>query len=349
MDFLKWIEVDLGAIRSNLAWVRGRLRPGVRLMAVVKADAYGHGAAAVARALGPRVDCLGVLTLEEALELRGSGIKAPIVLLSPILPGQAASAARARLEATVDSLELIRALELRASRLPVHVDVDYGLRRWGVAPESLEGFLGRLGRTRLVLRGLSTHLDYVPGKNAVEAEKKLSHFDRLSRRLLGGRTAVLRHAANTSILLDFPHWQMDMVRIGNLLYGFNPASAPASLRNPWKFCARIIRVARIRKGAAVGYGSEYIAPRAMTVATVPAGYSDGLTMEPVERLISFGRGLQYWGMLKGKQAPFIGRCGISHAMLDVSRVPDAKPGDAVFLPIRKTAASPRLPRVYLNA
>lgn len=351
MDHLKWIEIDLGAIRENLAWVKGRLAPGVRLMAVVKADGYGHGAAAVAKtAVAGGASCLGTLTVEEALELRSAGLRAPIVLLAPPLPRQADAVVKARLEPTVDSEALVSALA-RASRgrLPVHVDVDLGLGRWGAPPAKAKALLQRVRKNgRLRLAGLSTHLDYVPGKNAVEAEQKLRKFNRLAALAKSLEPGVACHAANTSILLDFPHWQLDMVRIGNLLYGINPTTTPSPLKAPWRFQARIIALHRVAKGEAIGYANEYVAPRAMRVATVPVGYADGLTMEPVERLIGFGARFSYWGMLEGKQAPFVGRCAISHVMLDVSAVPKVRLGDAITLPIRRTAASPRIPRIYLG-
>lgn len=351
LSFPKWLEIDLGAIARNLRWVRGRLERGTELMAVVKADAYGHGAVEVARlALERGADCLGVLTLSEAAQLRRAGIRARIVALCPPLPREAAEALRLRVEPTVDSPALARALARGASGkppVPVHVDLDYGLGRWGLPPKELEGFLAWLKRLPGVRpAGLCAHLDYVPGKNAVEAEEKLRQFARLAARAKAAFPALVRHCANSSILLDFPHWQKDMVRVGNLLYGINPTSKPAPLRNPWRLCARIVSVREIGKGRSIGYASEYVAPRRMRVAALAVGYADGLTMEPAERFIGFGGGFHYWGWLRGRKAPFIGRCGIGHVLLDVSAVPAARPGDVVTLPIRRTAASSRLPRVY---
>ena len=348
---MKWIEIDLGAIRHNAAFVRSKMSAGVRMMAVVKADGYGHGAIPVAKAaIAAGADCLGALTLEEGLILRRGGLKCPIVLLAPPLPSQAAAVVRGKLEPTVDSELLLSALRKRAGRwrVPVHLDVDYGLGRWGVSPKEAQAFIPRIAKDRrLRLAGLSTHLGYVSGKNAIEAEQKLRHFKHLCDAARKAAPGVLCHAATSSILLDFPHWQFDMVRIGNLLYGIDPTrSVAASLKSPWKFQARIIALNKVAAGEAVGYANEYVAPKAMTVATVPVGYADGLTMEPVERLIGFGARANYWGMLEGKKAPFVGRCAISHVMLDVSAVRGVKEGDAITLPIRRTAASARLPREY---
>jgi alanine racemase len=350
---LKWVEIDLGAIRDNTRWVLSRLQPKARLMAVVKADAYGHGAVPVARtALSAGASCLGVLTVDEARGLRQGGLKAPIHLLSPILPEAARETVRLGLIPTVDDLHQAAALSSAAGSrgLAVHLDLDFGLGRWGILPKDLLGFLKGLRRRRLRLAGVSTHIDYVPGKNSVEAEDKLRAFWRLAQRLKREHPGLVCHAANSSVLMDFPHWQMDMTRVGNLLYGINPsASRLAPLKNPWRFCARIIALRRVVKGRSIGYASEYVAARTMRVATLPAGYADGLTMEPAGRFISFGSGFQYWGMIGAIKAPFIGRCGISHVLVDVTAAARAAVGDIATLPVRRTAASPHLPRVYTVA
>jgi alanine racemase len=137
-----------------------------------------------------------------------------------------------------------------------------------------------------------------------------------------------------------------MACVGNLLYGINPSGRAAPPKNAWRFCARIVSLREVRKGTSIGYASEYLAPRRMTVATLPVGYADGLTMEPAERLIGFGAGFAYWGMRQGVRLPFVGRCGISHVLVDATDAPDAKAGDVVTLPVRRTAAR-HLTRVYL--
>ncbi|HAM35483.1 MAG TPA: alanine racemase [Elusimicrobia bacterium] len=350
---LKWVEIDLSAIRHNTRWTLARLKGAARLMAVVKEDAYGHGATAVARAaLASGAESLGVLTADEAQVLRQERIRAPIHLLSPILPQAAREAVRLKLTPTLDDLRQAKALNAAApaAGLGVHIDLDFGLGRWGIAARELPDFLRGLSRCRrLRLAGVSTHIDYVPGKNAVEAEEKLRAFRRLAQRLKRDHPGLVCHAANSAVLMDFPHWQMDLARVGNLIYGINPStSKTAPLKNPWRFLARVIALRRVIKGRSIGYGSEYVTPRTMRVATLPAGYADGLTMEPAERLISFGSGFQYWGMLGKVKTPFIGRCGIGHVLVDVTDAPGAAVGEAVALPVRRTAASHRIPRFYRN-
>ena len=218
---LKWVEIDLAAIRANTRWVLSRLGQGARLMAVVKADGYGHGAAAVARAaLEEGAACLGVLTVDEARTLRRTGIKAPIQLLCPLLPEAAPEAVRLRLTPTIDDPRQAAALDAAAGAkgLPVHIDLDFGLGRWGISARNLPDFLNQLRRRkRLRLAGISTHIGYVPGKNTVEAEDKLRAFWRLAQRLKREHPGLVCHAANSSVLMDFPHWRMDLARVG--IYG----------------------------------------------------------------------------------------------------------------------------------
>ncbi|MBI4055504.1 MAG: alanine racemase [Elusimicrobia bacterium] len=347
---LKWIEIDLAAIAHNVRYVRRLLRPTTRLMAVVKADGYGHGAREVGKtALAAGAQQLGVLTLEEAQHLRRHAILAPILLMAPALEEMAEEIVALRLTPTLDRLEMARALCRKAKKpIEVHVDVDTGLGRWGVPPKEVPSYLSQLaGLKKIRLRGLSTHLDYVAGKNVTEAEEKLLGFRKLAQKASAQYgNPLIAHAANSSILLDFPHWQLDMVRIGNLLYGINPVSRQVPLKKPWHFYARIISMQKLKRGQSVGYGSEYVASEAMRVATLPVGYSDGLTLEPLDRLIRLGPKQSFFGELRGERLPFIGRCGISHILLDSRRVPSAKIGDAVSLPIRRTAANPRIPRIY---
>ncbi|NNN05376.1 MAG: alanine racemase [Elusimicrobia bacterium] len=350
---LKWIEVDLSAVAANTRWVASRLDGARELIAAVKADAYGHGAAEVARvALKAGASGLGVRDLSEAAELRRAGLKAPIHLLMPLLPSQAAEAARLAASPTVDTVEAARALNAaaRGRRFDVRAEVDFGLGRWGVPPSGLAALnaaLARLPRLRLI--GLSAHIGYVPGKNTVEAEEKLGALRRLAAPYKNKNPAFSVRAANSSVFVDFPHHRFDAVCVGNLLYGINPSpSRPAPLKSAWRFLARIVSVRDVRKGASIGYASEYLAPRRMRVATLPVGYADGLTMEPAERLIGFGSGVSYWGTLGGTRLSFVGRCGIAHVLVDATDAPDARVGDAVALPVRRTAAQ-RVPRVYLRA
>lgn len=346
---LKWVEIDLGAVRRNIRWVRKALGATTGLLAVVKADAYGHGAVRIGRlALEEGAEGLGVLTLGEAAELRAAGIKGRILVMAPPLADEASEAVRLGVEATVDDIKGAKALAKAAGKraVPLHLDLDYGLGRWGLAPSKAPAVLRSLARLKGVrAEGLSAHLDYVPGKNAVEAEDKLRHFARASMEARRTAPGLKVHAANSAILLDFPHRRFDLARVGNLLYGVD-RTKKAKVENPFTFKARIVSLRTVQKGRSIGYSSEYLAPRTMKVAALPVGYSDGLAMEPAERFIGFMSPFRYYGWLGGEKVPFVGRVGISHALVDVSGTPSARLGDVVTLPMRRTAASSRLTRLY---
>lgn len=357
---LKWVEIDLKTLAGNARAIKKALRPGTRFMAVVKADGYGHGAVEVSRtALKNGADCLGVLTAEEGVALRGALPKAEIHLLAPSLPEEAPLITKHRLLPTADSLAFLKALDKAAKKAaPYTLDIDQGLGRWGVKPGEAAAFLRsalRLKRARPLW--LSAHLAYRPGQNMTEAEEKLSSFARLAGELRGLVPGLKAHAANSAILSDFPRWQLDLVRAGNLLYGIYPTDIYRKKRQgpplpglgrPWQFYARIISVRKVKKGESLGYAAEFTAPRAMRVATIPAGYSDGLTMEPTESQIRIAAGFRYWGLIGGKKAYFTGRAGIAHTLLDVTDIPEAKPGTPVALHVRRTAANSRVPRLYKN-
>ncbi|MDD2806669.1 MAG: alanine racemase [Elusimicrobiales bacterium] len=355
---LKWVEIDLKVLAGNACAIKKALQPGVKFMAVVKADGYGHGAEKVARAaLANGADCLGVLTADEGAALRAVLPKARIHLLAPSLPEEAPLIVKAGLTPTADSLPFIKALDRAAGRpATYHLDIDQGLGRWGVSPAEAEALLRPALKCKKARPGwLSAHLAYRPGQNMIEAEEKLQAFSALAGRLRALAPELKAHAASSSILSDFPRWQLDMVRIGNLLYGIYPTDVYKKkkqgpplpgLGRPWQFFARIISVRDVKKGASLGYASEFTAPRDMRLATIPAGYSDGLTMEPTENKIKITSGFRYWGVISGKKAFFAGKTGIAHTLLDVTHIPEAKPGTPVALHVRRTAANTKIPRVY---
>ncbi len=360
---LKWIEIDLKIIGANVRAIKKALNPGVALMAVVKEDGYGHGALEISRsAFANGADALGTLTLEEAALLRRQGIKAPITALAPAPASSASGFIQLGVTPTADSLDFIRALDAATpagQKTYYHIDVDSGLKRWGVEPMGLPAFLkGTLKFKKAVPAALSTHIAYTPLKNMIEAEEKLSSFRDSGQYAKTLYPHIKLHAANSAVLCDFPHWQLDMVRIGNLLYGLYPSKVYLQktkgppikgLRRPWKFYARVISIKTVRKGESLGYASEYVACKPMTIATVPAGYADGLTLEPSGKSITISAGQNYWGVINGREAPFVGRSAIAHTLLDVTGIPGVRVGAPVLLPVRRTAASARIIRIYKNS
>jgi alanine racemase len=355
---LKWVEIDLKIMAGNVRAVKKALKPGGLFMAVVKADGYGHGAAAAAKtALAHGADCLGALTADEGAALRALLPKAPIHLLAPSLPEEAPLIIKNGLVPTADSLTFISALDRAAKKkIFYHLDIDLGLARWGIKPETAAEILAKALRLKKAAPyGLSAHLAYKPGQNMTEAEEKLSSFSALAEKLRALAPGLKAHAANSAILCDFPHWQLAMVRVGNLMYGIYPTDVYRKKRQgpplpglgrPWQLYARIISVKNIKKGESLGYSGEFTAPRAMRLATIPAGYSDGLTMEPTENHIRITSGFRYWGVINGKKAYFTGKTGIAHTLLDVTDIPEAVLGAPVALHVRRTAANAKIPRIY---
>lgn len=349
-SLMKWVEIDRAAIAGNAAWIKSQLPAGAGFVAAVKADAYGHGAVEVSKiALKAGAERLGVRDLAEAAVLRRAGLRAPIQMLAPLLPEQAAEAVALGVVAVVDDLAQARALSraARGKTVRVQAELDLGLARWGAAPKDLPALMeGLLKLKGIAVDGLAAHLGYMPGKNSVEAEEKLGAFERLAAPYKRRLPALRLRAANSTVFMDFPHRRFDLACVGNLLYGINRSKIrPPELKMPWRFFARVISTRAVAKGASIGYASEYLAPRRMTVATLPVGYADGLTMQPAERLIGLGASQSYWGKRDGVKLPFVGRCGISHVLVDASGLPGLKPGDAVELPVRRTAS--RAERVYL--
>jgi len=358
----KWIEINIGQIQNNVKAIKKILKKETKFMAVVKADAYGHGAIKVSNiALRNGADLLGVLTVDEAIILRKAGIKADIVILVPSLSDEIDTIKQYHIIPTVDSFDFLKSLNKKITgnkKYPCYLDIDFGLKRWGINPNDFQNFFKKASTLKNIkILAISTHINYVPPKNMTEAEEKLSQFKKLGEFAKTLFPDIKLHAANSSILCDFPHWQLDMVRVGNLMYGLYPSKiyfektkgAPIKgIKRPWKFYSKIISIKTASKGESLGYSSEYIAVKRMKIATIATGYSDGLTMEPTDKSIKLSSGFSYWAIINGRKAPFIGKSGICHTLLDISNIPNVKVGDKVLLTVRRTGASLRIPKIYTN-
>ncbi|HEX6548353.1 MAG TPA: alanine racemase [Candidatus Dormibacteraeota bacterium] len=319
----RWAEVDLGAIAHNLRHLQSLQEPGTRVLAVVKANAYGHGARAVARAaLDAGAWGLAVSTLEEAGELRDLCPPERILAMGGLLPGDAGFAAATGVAVTCFSLDVARALAAAAQErgvaVPVHLKVDTGMGRLGVQPEAaleLARFVAGAGSLRLA--GVFTHF----AASDTDPEFTAQQADRF-RRLLGqleeaGINPGLRHAGNTGGALRGVSF--DAVRLGIGLYGCEaPGTKPAlQLR------ALLVQVKTVEPGESVGYGRTWRAERATPVATVTLGYADGVFR---------ARGNRGDVLVRGRRARLIGRVSMDMVTLDVSGIPDVRPGDvATFI------------------
>ncbi len=273
--------VDLDAIRHNVRTLRP---PGAEVMAVVKANGYGHGDVAVAgAALDAGASWLGVALVEEGIRLRHAGLDAPILVLTEFPPGSETEALAAGLTPSLYSEMGLRGVAEAARRLGaepgVHVKVDTGMHRVGLAPESIEAFLAALSQSGLKLEGLWTHFATSEELDDPFAHRQLQRFTAVVE---GVRTAGFEprylHAANSAAIMARPETHFDLVRLGIAMYGLSPGPqlfGLADLRPAMAWKSAVSMVKRVGAGERLSYGRRYRLERESTVATVPVGYADG--------------------------------------------------------------------------
>ncbi len=322
-----WAEIDLNRLAANVEALNQRAGDA-RLLVVVKANAYGHGAVMTARAaVEAGAWGLGVASLEEGEELRGAGITAPVLVLGSSSPAQAERLIQNDLRITIGTLELGQALSRAATSAGrdalVHIKIETGMQRFGVSPEEAHG-LAEASRAQpgIVVEGLSTHL-----ASSDDADKRFTkdQYQRFLDCAAGLDWIPIHHVSNTGALLDLPELRLGLVRCGIGVYGYYPSAsvgrdvviAPVlSLRS------RVARVATVEKGDGVGYGLAWRAERRSRIALVLAGYGDG-----IRRALS-NRGV---ALVRGRRASFAGRVAMDMLMLDVTDIPDVALDDEVTL------------------
>lgn len=343
MEYLRcYAPVSLQAIGHNIGEVRKRLAPGVKLMAVIKADAYGHGACRVGKYLESQVDYFAVATLEEALELRESGITRPILILSYISPSQYPELVEHNITQTIDSPEQADALEAAAARAGVrakiHIAVDTGMTRIGfqVTEEEADRVARIAQLPHLEMEGIFTHFSCADQEDKTYCGMQLEKFERMCRYLEERKVKIpIRHICNSAGIMEFDGYRFDMVRSGIVTYGLYPSEEVQKDRlnlipaMEWK--AHVIHVKDVEAGVSVGYGATYTTSRPVTrIATVSVGYADGYP-----RALS-GKGSV---LIHGKRAPILGRVCMDQMMVDVTEIPDVKVEDVVTLVGRDGNAS----------
>jgi alanine racemase len=325
-----WAEIDQDALRHNLACIRRRLAPGTRILAVLKADAYGHGAQPTAwTALESGCSMIGVGDSTEALQLREGGVPGPILILGALIEEEIPRVAQYDVSVSVHSPDLLPLLDEEARRhhrvLKVHVKVDTGMARLGVSPgRALALARAVLERPNLHLEGLSTHFASGADPETVRAQLDLfrSVADELSR---DGIQPEVLHAANSAGLFTCPEAHLDMVRPGIALYGIDPgpfAALGIALRPALALKTTIAFVKGVEAGVPIGYEGRYRTPRPLRLATCPVGYNDGYPYA----LSGKGEAL-----VRGRRVPVVGSVTMDYLMLDVSGVPEAGVGTEVTL------------------
>ena len=323
-----WAEINLNNLKHNFQQVRTLVGENVSILSVVKADAYGHGAVAVSKALVEAgTEMLGVATVEEALQLREYGVEVPILLLGGVRPEEASDAIAFDLIPFLFSIEVAKALDKHAEKAnkeaSYHLKFDTGMTRLGVRNEDIQEFLGELSNLKNIrMEGVLTHLS-----NAFVDEDENTH-NQISA--LNDLTALIKqegfepsyvHAANSAALQKYPESIFNMVRPGIMLYGSGNYSG-MDLRPVMKLKSRIIHISRVPGGTPISYGGKYVTERPSVIATIPVGYADGYT-----------RNLSSKGMvsIKGALAPVRGDVCMDFIMADVTDIADVNVGDEVVL------------------
>lgn len=325
-----YVEIDVEALRHNISLARAKVGRAVKLLCLVKANAYGHGAVAVAKYCGDLLDYLGVATIDESIELRQSGVKLPILVVGDVASSRYEDALDYDIELTVHCCDVAKPLndfcKSRGKIAKVHIAVDTGMGRIGFLPNEVEKAVQVCKLEYLEVKGIFTHFaksDEID-KSYTNIQKKL--FDGFVESMKSaGADVGLRHVANSASILDIPYYNCDMVRMGIMAYGLYPSAdvnTSADLRPVMSFHTHITHIKTLPKCNSVSYGGEYITQEDTAVATIAVGYGDG-----------YPRALSNKGyvLVDGKRAPILGRICMDQTMIDVTHIESVKVGDIATL------------------
>jgi len=324
-------RIDLNALSHNFREAMRRAA-GRKILAVVKAGAYGHGAVPVSRhLLGMGASMLGVALVEEGKELRAAGIEAPVLVMGGVVPGQAEAIVSLGLTPVVFTRTFGRALSeaarRRGTKVPVHVKIDTGMGRIGVPPEAAPALIEELRSfDGIEVEGLMMHFAEADLKDKRFAAEQVARFEDLLKKLADkGIEVPLRHAANSAAVLDYERALFTMVRPGLMLYGYNPLEGDqsgAGLRPVLSLVTHIAFLKKVPAGTPISYGRTFVTGRESLIATILIGYADG-----------YNRGLSNKGqaLVRGRRVPVTGRVCMDMCMLDVTDVPGVSEGDEVVL------------------
>ncbi|MBM4124135.1 MAG: alanine racemase [Nitrospira sp.] len=324
--------IDLSALAHNLAVVRRHLTAPCNILAVVKADAYGHGAVTISQTLaGLGVARFGVATIQEGVTLRDAGLQAPILVMGALLPAQLPDLLAHKLTPVIHEPSIAEALAAlvrsRPDPSPIHIKVDTGMGRLGLAPEAVLPFLqSPLCKGPLRVEGLMTHLADADGGDPDYTESQIARFRALAAQATAAGVSIpLLHVANSAAILRYPSSHFNLVRPGIMLYGYQSAlrgPAAPDLRHVLTLSATVMQIKHLASGQSVGYNRAYRASRPSRIAVLPIGYADG-----------YSRALSNRGhvLLKGRQAPVVGRVCMDMTMVDVTDIPDVTAGDEAVL------------------
>jgi len=326
-----WVEIDLVRLRHNLQLIRRDLPRNVQLLAVVKDEAYGHGALDVARiALEEGAWGFGLSTLEEAVALRDAGITAPLLLLGERQEAELPWCVEHNLTVCVNEPHTVRKLAQAAAhagkRVPVHVKIHTGMSRFGVRWDEAMPLIEQIGAEKsLSLEGVMTHFAQSDETDKTFANLQFSRFNEVLQGMAArGISVKLRHTCNSGGFLDLPHAHLDMVRVGILMYGIFPSSVCRQIPGiepVMSVKARIAAIQKLKPGEVVGYGMRYAAPSERRIAVLPIGYGDGFP-----RVRNQGGAL-----IRGQRAPLVGGIAMDALMVDITDIPEAQMWDEAVI------------------
>jgi alanine racemase len=326
-----WVEIDLVRLRHNLQLIRRDLPRNVQLLAVVKDEAYGHGALDVARiALEEGAWGFGLSTLEEAVALRDAGITAPLLLLGERQEAELPWCVEHNLTVCVNEPHTVRKLAQAAAhagkRVPVHVKIHTGMSRFGVRWDEAMPLIEQIGAEKsLSLEGVMTHFAQSDETDKTFANLQFSRFNEVLQGMAArGISVKLRHTCNSGGFLDLPHAHLDMVRVGILMYGIFPSSVCRripGIEPVMSVKARIAAIQKLKPGEVVGYGMRYAAPSERRIAVLPIGYGDGFP-----RVRNQGGAL-----IRGQRAPLVGGIAMDALMVDITDIPEAQMWDEAVI------------------
>jgi len=327
-----WLEIDVDAIANNVRLLKSRIGAKTELMAVVKANAYGHGAVEVSRvALKNGATRLAVATWEEGAELREAGINVPVLILGVSTQDDLEALIYYDLTAGLGEIEVAEKLSQIArnygKKVKVHINVDTGMSRMGVQVEKAFHLVTKITSfPDIILEGIFTHFTSSGEINKTSTYEQFGRFKQVLEKLKKQKINIpLTHVADSATLLDCPSLHLDMVRPGIAIYGSYPSENVKNrlpLQQISTLKTKIISLRKIPPGARVSYGGTFEAKRSTLVATLPIGYADGLP-----RVLS-NRGQV---LVKGKRVPIIGRICMDHCMIDVTDIPEVQVGDEAVL------------------
>ena len=360
--------MDLKAIRHNYRKVKAHVGPDIAVMAVLKSNAYGHGIELVGPGMADEADWFGVSTLEEGIRLRRVGVQIPVLVFEPCGPWNAKDLVTHNLTATVDSDQGGDALAKAGAELGVtpqaHIKIDTGMSRYGIRALDRGGIDAEivqpwLNHQDIRWTGMYTHLSNATQEDPANAEAQANLFLEIFNVVSTlGFHPKFTHVLNSAGILRMPTARFRMVRTGTLLYGQYPdgfVPKTFDLHPTWRFRARIVSLRTVQRGSGVGYGHEWKATRETTIATVPVGYYDGFTVEPLSVWKRRG-GMK--GLAKhiagrdrvcldiaGQPVAVVGRIAAQSTMVDVTEIRNVKIGDIVDIPARRLMVGDHIARL----